>query len=70
MSGDPRETIVACQAKHCRFNISTKPESTCVLKMVAIDETGRCMMAEGRPVPPPAPQQKAPGHFEGGVWIP
>lgn len=71
MSGDPRETILVCQAKHCRFNISTQPEPTCILKMTAIGDTGRCMMAEGRPMQRPmgAPAQKTPGRFEGGKWV-
>lgn len=71
MSGDFRETIIGCAATFCRFNIKTNIEPTCALKMLAIDETGRCLHAEGRPVPViPKPQaQTPPGHFEGGRWV-
>lgn len=70
MYGDFRETIVGCGATFCRFNIRTGLEPTCTLKLIAIDETGRCRLAEGRPVPQPQPvQQKKPGHYEGGRWV-
>lgn len=72
MPGDFRETIIGCAASTCRFNIRTAIEPTCSLKMVAIDETGRCRYAEARPVPPQhlKPQaQTPPGRFENGAWI-
>lgn len=64
MSGDFRETIIGCAAANCRFNIKASMEPTCTLKLIAIDETGRCRMAEARPVPQHVP------HFEKGVWVP
>ena len=73
--GDFRETIIGCAAIMCRFNVRTSVEPTCSLKMVAIDETGRCMNAEARPVPQPQQQspkvqaQTAPGHYECGRWV-
>ena len=71
MSGDFRETIVGCGATFCRFNVKTSIEGTCSLKMVVIGDTGRCLMAEGRPVHSEgsAPMQKVPGHYEGGKWV-
>lgn len=70
MAGDFRETIIGCAAAHCRFNVQTQVEPTCRLKMVAIDETGRCLMAEGRPVVQKPQQQPVAGHFENGMWMP
>jgi hypothetical protein len=69
MSGDFRETLIGCSSVMCRFNVVGSTERTCMLKMIAIDDTGRCRMAEGRPIPQPAPQKKAPAHFEGGKWV-
>jgi hypothetical protein len=72
MSGDFRETIIGCAASTCRFNIAANPERTCALKLIAVDETGRCRMAEAVPIPPQHPKPQAqtnPGHFEGGVWV-
>lgn len=68
MSGDFRETIVGCAASNCRFNIKTGIEPTCTLKLVSIDETGRCRNAEARPIQKPQAQTH-PGHYEGGVWV-
>lgn len=67
MSGDFRETIIGCAAATCRFSINTSTERTCALKLIAIDETGRCRMAEARPIV--QKPQTHPGHFENGVWI-
>lgn len=70
MGGDFRETLIGCGSVMCRFNVPGSSERTCMLKMIAIDETGRCRMAEARPVKAPAPQaQTPPGHFEKGVWV-
>jgi hypothetical protein len=69
---DFRETIIGCGAAGCRFNIKTDPERTCALKLIAVDETGRCRMAEARPVPQQLPKPQAqtnPGRFEKGVWV-
>jgi hypothetical protein len=68
MSDDPRAAIVTCVALSCRFNMKTGIEPTCMMKMVVIGETGRCIMAEGRPVPVPQ-AQTPPGRFEKGVWV-
>ena len=68
--GDFRETIIGCAATLCRFNVRTSVEPTCSLKIVAIDETGRCRSAEARPIPQQGkPAQKPPGHYEGGRWV-
>lgn len=67
MPDDFRNTIIGCAAAGCRFNIKTGIEPTCSLKLVAIDETGRCRSAEGRPIPVPQAQTN-PGHFEKGRW--
>ena len=72
MPGDFRETIIGCAAATCRFNIQTGIEPTCTLKLIGIDETGRCRNAEARPIPPQhlKPQaQTNPGHFESGRWV-
>jgi hypothetical protein len=69
---DFRNTIIGCASATCRFNIEANPERTCALKLIAIDQTGRCRMAEARPVPPQhlKPQaQTKPGRFEGGRWV-
>lgn len=68
MTGDFRDTIVGCGAANCRFNVNAG-ETTCTLKLIYIDETGRCKMAEGRPPKPPQQSEKKPGRFENGVWI-
>jgi len=69
MSGDFRETIIGCSAIMCRFNIEANPERTCALKLIAIDQTGRCRMAEARPVMQKPQAQTNPGRFEGGRWV-
>jgi hypothetical protein len=70
MADDFRNTLIGCASTFCRFNVSSSTERTCMLKLVAIGDTGRCLMAEGRPAPqPPVPAPRAPGHFEGGVWV-
>jgi len=66
---DFRETIIGCGAAGCRFNIKTGIEPTCSLKLISIDETGRCRMAEARPVMQ-KPQASTPaGRFEAGRWV-
>lgn len=77
MSDDFRETLIGCSSTMCRFNIAGSTERTCMLKLVAIDDTGRCRMAEGKPVPqeiqkPPYKEKYVAmhvGHFEKGVWV-
>lgn len=68
MSGDFRQAVVGCSATLCRFNVNTSIEPTCGMKLISLDETGRCRNAEARPVPKPQAQTK-PGHYEGGVWV-
>jgi hypothetical protein len=71
MTADFRETVVGCSAALCRFNVKTGIEPTCMMKLISLDETGRCRNAEGRPVLKPQTAAKTgPGHFENGVWIP
>jgi hypothetical protein len=67
---DFRNTLIGCASATCRFNIEANPERTCALKLIAIDQTGRCRMAEARPVMQQKPQaQTNPGRFEGGRWV-
>jgi hypothetical protein len=70
---DFRNTIIGCTSATCRFNIEANPERTCALKLIAIDQTGRCRMAEARPIPQLKKEtyvaMTRQGHFEGGVWV-
>ena len=72
---DFRNTIIGCASATCRFNIEANPERTCALKLIAIDQTGRCRMAEARPTSPqpnagiqPSPDGKI--HIKEGMKIP
>lgn len=46
MNEDRRETIVACYATECRFNLPGGIEPTCNLKLVCIGKDGKCKYLE------------------------
>jgi hypothetical protein len=50
MMPDLRESIIGCRALNCINNIKAI-EETCNLKMILLDEMGRCKMCRPRPVP-------------------
>jgi hypothetical protein len=72
MADDFRNTLIGCSSTMCRFNIAGSIERTCMLKLVAIGDTGRCLTAEGRTVPnagvQPGPDGKI--HIKEGMEIP
>ena len=70
MPSDFRETLIGCQSATCRYNVQASTERTCMLKIISLDETGRCRYAEARPVVIRKEQQPPHGHFKGGAFVP